>query len=79
MRFTEMELKEQEQKIRLFLMAIAVEMEEILEELEQVVAEETQEYCKLQLETSIELCLNSANTKVKKGEEGSMAGLALED
>ena len=43
-----MELKEQEQKIRLFLMAIAVEMEEILEELEKVVAEETQEYCKLQ-------------------------------
>ena len=48
MRFTKMELKEQDHRIRLFQMAILVETEEILEELEQVVVEETQEYCKLQ-------------------------------
>ena len=48
MRFTEMELKEQDDRIQLLMRAIAVEMEEILEELEQVVAEDMQEYCKLQ-------------------------------
>ena len=48
MRFTKMELKEQDDRIRLLQMALAVETEEILEELEQVVVEETQEYCKLE-------------------------------
>lgn len=48
MRFTKMELKEQDDRIRLLTMAILVETEEILEELEQVGVEETQEYCKLQ-------------------------------